>query len=83
MKKKCKGCGIWFNAVKNQQYCTVKCYQAHYYKQKKKMKEPKPTNLTEIEAKARAKHMSYGKYKAMEYMERMREEQCAKETWIG
>lgn len=79
MKKKCKGCGIWFDAVRNQQYCTIKCYQAYYHRMKKKMREPKPTGIDEIAAKARAMHMSYGKYKAMEYMERLREGQCETE----
>lgn len=69
--KKCKGCGLWFEAKRNQQYCTKECYQAHYRKQKKKMKEaPMPTELPKIAALARSKHMSYGKLKALEYMER-------------
>ncbi len=65
-KKICKNpnCGKEFMGTKTQQYCCKEC--------RGEKKSHKNTSLVETAIEARKNGMSYGKYVAMQYQERMK-----------
>lgn len=75
----CEECGkIFAKKTTNQRYCCPECQRAgrrrkarEYYLLEKRTKKAKgkkrPPSLTEINKKARAAGMTYGKYMAKEY----------------
>lgn len=75
----CEACGkIFVKNTYNQRYCCPACqrtgtrmkareYQRELYAKKRQAKKKKPPSLTEINQKARATGMTYGKYMAKEY----------------
>lgn len=74
----CEYCGTEFITDakhKKQRFCSEPC---RYHHRRQMVKPKKVDNILTINEMAREKHMTYGKYKAMQYMERMREEQCTK-----
>lgn len=76
---RCDGCGLIFEKQNyNQHYCCDECRRQGYLKKqreryrqqkalKQKMQKNKKPTLSEINQRARAAGMTYGKYMAQEY----------------
>ncbi len=70
---KCEYCGEEFETDikhQNQRFCSENC--RYHHRQHDKRQPKKTDNIPIINEMARRSHMSYGKLKALEYMERER-----------
>ena len=73
--KICKLCGKPFKAYGNQQYCSEECKQEARLRRNNSISKPRQVSrkkhkseITNINAEARALGMTYGQYQAMKYM---------------
>ena len=80
---KCGGCNKEFISQKHgTKYCCDECRKAAQKqrdRERNEKKDLKPPTVAEINAKARAEGMSYGKYMAMKYIEEQRNASTLKE----
>lgn len=78
--KECEYCSGKFVARRrSEKYCCATCQRTAYRERvtkspylEQKKQEKKPDKISEINAKAREANMSWGKYKAMLYLEEQR-----------